>query len=275
MTTNIKITNPDKIIFPKSKITKLELLKYYLEISSQMLPFLENRILSVIRCHDNINGECFFKKHPTTDKNMVEIFKDKKEEYFFISKTAQLVYQVQMGTVEFHPWASKVQNINKPDTMIFDLDPDEKLPLEKLRENVLKVKSVLDELSLESFLKTSGGKGYHIVVPFKTSKNWKKFYDFSKQVALLCESKWPNDFTTNIKKDQRKGKIFVDYLRNNRASTCVCAYSVRARENAPISFPISWKDINEIKPNEITIKNYKTFKNKSWKNFFETNQSLN
>lgn len=274
MQKEIKITNPDKIIYPKQKIKKIDIINYYVEVADLMLPYVENRLLSVIRCHEGAGKECFFKKHPTTDKKMVNIKRDKDEEYFYINEKYQLIYQAQMGTIEFHTWGSSVAKINIPNMMVFDLDPDEELSLTKLRHAVLKVKSVLDELNLVSYLKTSGGKGYHIVVPFATSKNWDTFYDFSKQIALVVEDRWPKDFTTNLKKVERKGKIFIDYLRNNRGSTCVAPYSLRARDNATISFPISWDDLGRIKPNEITIKNYKKYLNNSWKDFFTTNQKL-
>ena len=274
MQKEIKITNPDKIIYPKQKIKKIDIINYYVEVADLMLPYVENRLLSVIRCHEGAGKECFFKKHPTTDKKMVNIKRDKDEEYFFINEKYQLIYQAQMGTIEFHTWGSSVAKINIPNMMVFDLDPDEELSLTKLRHAVLKVKSVLDELNLVSYLKTSGGKGYHIVVPFATSKNWDTFYDFSKQIALVVEDRWPKDFTTNLKKVERKGKNFIDYLRNNRGSTCVAPYSLRARDNATISFPISWDDLGRIKPNEITIKNYKKYLNNSWKDFFTINQKL-
>jgi len=261
----LKITNPDKILFPKQKITKLDLINYYIEVSKYMLPFVKNRLLSVIRCHDNINEECFFKKHPTNDKDMVKSYFDGNEEYFYITNKTQLVYQVQMGTIEFHTWGSSIDELEKPNVMVFDLDPDEKLPLSKLRGAVSKTKEVLDELNLKCYLKTSGGKGYHIVVPFNRNKDWNEFYQVSKQIALLLEKKWPKIFTTNIKKSERKNKIFVDYLRNNRGSTCVAPFSVRARDKATISLPISWDDLNKIKPNEITIKNYKKYLNEAWR----------
>lgn len=274
MKNELKITSPDKILFPKDKITKMDLIDYYIEVAPHMMPYIENRLLSVIRCHDNIKGECFFKKHPTTEKNSVCVYKEKGEEYFYLKEMSQLVNQVQNGTIEFHTGGSKVDKINRPNVMVFDLDPEKNLSLEKLRECVLKVKSVLDKLKLKSFLKTSGGKGYHIVLPFKECKDWESFYNFSHQIALLLESKWPNDFTTNIKKSERKGKVFIDYLRNNRGSTCVAPYSVRARDGAPISMPISWKDLYKIKPNEITIKNFKEYINKSWKKFFKVKQII-
>ncbi|MBE7075450.1 MAG: hypothetical protein E7375_00060 [Clostridiales bacterium] len=270
----IKISNPDKVLFPREKINKIDLINYYIEVSTLMLPYIENRLLSVIRCHDKVGGEMFFKKHPSADKDMVEVYHDGDEEYFYIKDQSQLVYQVQMGTIEFHPWGSLVSKINKPDVMIFDLDPDDKLSLENLREAVLNVKNVLEELSLQSFLKTSGGKGYHIVVPFSETKDWESFYCFAKQIALLVEGKWPNLFTTNIRKAERKGKIFVDFLRNNRGSTCVAPFSVRAREGASISMPIDWKTLGVITPNEVDIKNYKNYLNDGWKSYFKVKQVL-
>lgn len=264
---NIEITNPGKIVYPDLKIKKIDVVEYYFKISKKMLPFVENRLLAVIRCYDSINGECFFKKHPTTEKKYVKIKKDKGEEYFYVKSLEQLVFQAQMGTIEFHTWGSFANKVNSPNLMVFDLDPDEKLSLSKLRDAVKKLKSVLDKLKLKSFLKTSGGKGYHIVVPFQKYKNWEMFYDFSKQIAVYAENKWPEIFTTNIRKIERKGKIFVDYLRNNRGSTCVAPYSLRARKGATISMPISWKDLEKITPNEVNILNYEKYLNNSWKNF--------
>lgn len=270
---DIKITNPDKILFPKQKIKKIDLINYYIDISSLMLPYLKNRPLSVIRCHEGINEDCFFKKHLSSDK-FIKSFVDGEEEYFCIDDQIGLIYQAQLGTIEFHTWGSTLPKVEKPDCMVFDLDPDKKLSIEKLRQAVENIKSILDELSLQSFLKTSGGKGYHIVIPFKNCKNWDKFYDFSRQIALLTENKWQNLFTTNLKKSERKGKIFIDYLRNNRGSTCVSPYSLRARDNAPISFPISWDNLYKISPEQININNYKSYLNNSWDNFFDIDQQI-
>ena len=270
----IKITNPNKILFQKDGITKLEVVNYYVSVSNLMLPFVKNRLLSVIRCHEGVNESCFYKKHPTTDKKMVKTKKISGEEYFYIDSINQLIFQAQMGTIEFHVSGSNIQNLNKPNIMVFDLDPDKDLSLVKLRSSVLKIKSILDDLKLTSFLKTSGGKGYHIVIPFSQSTTWNKFYKFSEQIAILAENKWPDVFTTNIRKSERKNKIFVDYLRNKKSSTCVAPFSIRARDKASISMPISWNDLNKIKPNEVTIKNYKKYINNAWEKFFETKQCL-
>lgn len=269
----IEISNPEKIIYPKEKITKLDVANYYKEIFKLIMPFLNLRPISVIRCHENINKEKFFKKHPTDFENVEKIKIGSKKPYFYLKDKKQLIYQVQMGTVEFHMWASKATSINSPDIMVFDLDPDEKMPLKTLQEGVLKLKNVLDELNLNSFLKTSGGKGYHIVLPFKNVKNYNKFNEFASNIATFLE-KTSSLFTTNIRKENRKNKIFVDVLRNKKGATCVCPYSLRARKNAPISMPIAWENLEKIKPNEVNIINYKEYLSNAWNNFFKTNQTL-
>ena len=175
-----------------------------------------------------------------------------------------------MNSVEFHVWGSKITTLEKPDIMVFDLDPDEKLSLKKLRDGVMDLKSILDELNLKAFLKTSGGKGYHVVVPIK-NVNWNEFRKIAKNIAVFMESKWPEKYTSNIRKDKRNNKIFIDWIRNIRGATSIAPYSLRARPNAPISFPISWDELDKIKPNEINLKNVmKRLKTKDpWKNFFE------
>lgn len=271
----IEITNPEKIIANKSKTTKLQVVEYYNDISSLILPHLNKRPLSVIRCHDNIKKDVFFKKHPSNDRDMVEIFNDNNHEYFFIKDNIQLLYQVQMGTIEFHPWACQLPRKEKPNLMIFDLDPGKNISQERLLQGVFDLKSILDNLNLQSYIKTSGGKGYHIVLPFSFCKNWDSFSKFSQSIALLMEAKWPKLYTTNIRKNERKGKIFIDWLRNKRGATCACAYSLRARDNLPISFPIEWKDVDKFVPNQINISNYKQYlKGNPWKDFFDIQQRL-
>lgn len=263
----IQISNPQKLLYPQAQITKLDVIEYYINVAPLMLPFVCNRILTAVRCHDNIDN-CFFKKHPTTDKQMVKMKTINKEPYFYLVSAEQLAYQVQMGTLEFHVGGSLVQSFNHPDIMIFDLDPDTGVTLTKLRDGVRKLKSLLDELNLTAFLKTSGGKGYHIVVPFAKTTSWESFSRFSEQIAKLAEQTWPTIFTTNIRKAERKQKIFIDYLRNNKNASCVAPYSLRARANATIAMPIAWEQLNKIKPDQVNIKNYKKYLNNAWSDFF-------
>lgn len=251
---SIKISNPDKIIY--EGITKLDIVKYYQAVSDRMLPFLNKRLLSVIRCHQGISDACFFKKHPTGNsegKKTVPIVNSegKESDYFYIENLNGLVSEVQLGTIEFHLWASRIDKIDSPDIMVFDLDPDEGINLEQVRQGVLDLKDILDKLKLKSFLKTSGGKGYHIVVPFKLSKTYDEFYEFSKQIALVLENKFPKLYTVNSRKENRKGKIFIDYMRNSKGATSVAPYSLRARKNAPVSMPISFNELEKIAPDSI------------------------
>ena len=258
---DIKITNPDKIIDGKTK--KIDVIRYYEKVWQKMMPFLSDRYLSEIRCHNKFN-DCFFTKH---DKNSDSLLN--------ISTLNDLIYHAQLGTIEFHTYAYKISKPTKPDIMVFDLDPDEKLNILAVREGVLCLKEVLDNLSLKSFVKTSGGKGYHIVVPFSNSNSWKNFEAFSQNLALYMEKTYPKLFTTTISKSARAGKIFIDYLRNKKGSTCVAPYSLRSRKNLPISMPISWKDVKYIKPNEVNIHNVDDFiKSNPWKDFYKLDQML-
>ena len=270
----IKITNSEKLIYKKPKITKIEVVKYYQKVSKKMLPYLKNRIISTIRCPDGIDGDCFFKKHFEKEIegfSKIDILNKngKKEDYYFISSVEGLINEVQMNSVEFHTSGSQVTNLEKPDIMVFDLDPDEKLSLKKLREGVKDLKSILDELKLKSYLKTSGGKGYHVLVPM-SNVDWNQFRTIAKNIAEIMETKWPDKYTSNIRKEKRKNKIFIDWIRNTKGSTSIVPYSLRARVNAPVSMPIFWEELDTIKPNDITCKEALKRINKKdpWIDFF-------
>lgn len=272
---NIEVTHPDKIIFNKNKITKQEIIDYYFLVADRMLPFLENRLISTVRCPNGIKNDKFFIKHlnynnENLGKKKIKEKNGEKEEYFYIKNKNGLLHEVQMNSYEFHIWGCKKNNINKPDILVFDLDPDEKLPISKVRKGVKDLKKILDELSLKSYLKTSGGKGYHIFVPLK-SNSWEKTEKIAENISKLMENKCKDNYTTNIRKEKRNGKIFIDYFRNKKGATSVCPYSLRLRENASISFPISYNELDKIKPNDITIKNVKKWLKKKdpWSNFFD------
>lgn len=273
----IEISNPQKIVYKDCKISKLEIVKYYEKVAKRMLVYMKSRLLSVVRCHGKLE-DCFFKKHPTSENFAQKIFLDKNDdyEYFFVEDEKGLIEQVQFGTLEFHLWGSHVKTLEKPDYMVFDLDPDEKLSLNKVREGVKDLKKVLDSLKLKSFLKTSGGKGYHVVVPFSPSVDWKIFHDFSENVAKLMENKWPEKYTTNIRKDTRKGKIFIDFLRNTKGATSVAPYSLRARKGAKVSMPIAWSELEKVAPDGIDMKQALLLLSKKnpWQDFDKVKQSL-
>ncbi len=267
---DFKVKNGDKIYFPKDKITKQDLVDYYCKVANNMLFYIENRFLSVIRCPDGIKGQVFFQKHLDGKLEGIKT----KNDYFYIISKQGLFSLISLGVVEFHPWCCVYDNLSRPDVIVFDLDPGDDVDLDKVRLCAKRLKKILKELTLECFIKTSGGKGYHIVVPLSQSVTWSKFEKFCKDVALLMESKWSDEYTTNIRKNERQGKIFIDYLRNKKGQTSVAPYSVRAHDGATVSVPISWSELDTITPQDITIKNIdKRLKKNPWKNYFEVKQN--
>lgn len=275
----ITITHPSKIIFPKEKITKLDIALYYHKVYPRMAPFLNDRIVSTIRTPEGILKTRFFKKHFDNSnigigKKVLSSKNHKRDDYYYIKSEEGLISEVQQNSFEYHVWGSNVQYLEKPNIMIFDLDPDDNMKIQQIRQGVLDLKSILDELSLISFLKTSGGKGYHVVVPIYSLTNWHDFREFSQNIAKIMEMKWPDKYTSNIRKKNRKGKIFIDWIRNTRGSTSVAPYSIRLRDKASVSMPISWSELNKIRPNEITLDlAIKRLKRKDpWAHFFDVSQ---
>ena len=279
ITNNIKkieITNPDKIIYKNPKITKIDIINYYKKVSKRMLPLIENRLISTIRYPNGSKGNSFFKKHFENLHKFLGMkrLNNKKEhqnDYYYIKDMNGLISEVQMNSYEFHIWGTKVNDIRHADRLVFDLDPDEHLSIDKLREGVKDLKSILDDYKLESYLKTSGGKGYHIIVPLHNLVTWKEARTIAKNIAKLMEAKWPDKYTSNMKKEKRKGKIFIDWVRNTKGATSVAPYSLRIRKKLTVSMPISWSELDKIKPDEITIAEaLKRLKRKDpWKNLYQ------
>ncbi len=277
----IKITNPARVVFDDMDIKKVDVVQYYASVSERMMPYAGGRILSVVRCHKGISETCFFKKHPGNDnKGIVTIpvanSSGEKKEYFYIENAFGLISEAQMGTLEFHTWGSRADELEKPDIMVFDLDPDEGMELERVRQGVSDLRSLLDQLSLVSYLKTSGGKGYHVVVPFLPSVDWDAFSGFARQIAEIMEQKWPDRYTSNVRKDKRKGRIFIDWIRNGRGATSIAPYSLRARKGARVSMPITWEELDTVAPDGIGIDDAlkRIDSTDPWKNFFQTDQRL-
>lgn len=284
---NVRITHPGKVLYGESGITKGDVAEYYLKVSGRMLPYLVNRIVSAVRCPGGVEGPCFFKKHPTGDSRGVASFSvpagmgtpsgaGKTEEYYYLEDIHGLLAEVQMNTLEFHTWGSRVETLETPDIMVFDLDPDVGMGIERIRQGVKDLKNILDQRSLTSYLKTSGGKGYHIVIPFKPTAGWGSFHEFARNIAKTMEAIWPGRYTSNERKAQRIDRIFIDWLRNGRGATSVAPYSVRARKGAPVSMPIFWKELDTVTPNEITMTEAvaRLRRKDPWEGFFEARQQL-
>lgn len=277
----IKITNPDKVMFDDPVITKADVVQYYKKVSERMLPYVSYRILSAVRCPKGITQTCFYKKHPGSDSKGIDTIpiatsRGETEDYFYIKNASGLISEVQRGTLEFHTWGSRVDELEMPDVMVFDLDPDEGMELSRVRQGVQDIKSILSELSLNSYLKTSGGKGYHVVVPLRPIVTWNTFHDFAKRVAEVMEQKWPDRYTSNVRKAKRSGKIFIDWIRNGRGATSIAPYSIRARRGAKVSMPIQWDELYTVAPDGVNIADalLRISGNDPWKDFFQNDQML-
>ena len=247
--TTIKISSRDRIIFPDSGQTKGALADYYERVATIMLPFAAKRPISLVRCPQGRAKKCFFQKHdsgsfgPHVHHVPIREKDGGTEDYLFIDNASGLLSCVQMGTIEFHGWASRSNDVERPDRMIFDLDPDEGLDFGDVKSAASDIRNRLADIGLTSFAMLSGGKGVHIVVPLTRGHDWETHKDFSRRFAEALSLSEPDRFTANIRKQKRKGKIFVDYLRNQRGSTAVLPYSVRARAGAPVAVPIAWGEL--------------------------------
>ena len=280
----VKLTNPDKVLYPEAAITKRDLAVYYESIGDWVIPHLRNRPLTLLRCPNGWNKECFYQKH--ADQSVAEVIdrvavhdSGGPASYMMANSVSALVALTQMGTLELHPWGSRKPKLDFPDRIVFDFDPDESLEWEKITEAVNLLKTLLDSLGLRGFLKTTGGKGLHVVIPITPTLPWEEIKGFSQTIAELFVQTFPDRFTSKLLKVSRHGKIFIDYLRNGEGSTAVAAYSIRAKANAPVSTPIEWTEIaRDVRYDYFNVKNVpdrlKRLKRDPWKEFMSLRQSV-
>jgi bifunctional non-homologous end joining protein LigD len=250
-TSSVKLTHPDKILYPEQGVTKKNLVEYYTKISKWILPELVGRPLSLVRCPDGIQGECFFQKHlgEGTPKSIMSIPIEEKGEtsiYPVVEDLNGLLSLVQLDVLEIHSWGSHKDHLEYPDRMIFDLDPSPQVSKEQLIEATVFLRKWLLKNEINSFLKTTGGKGIHVIVPLKPSLNWEEVKNTSKAIAQEVTHERPDLFIAKMAKSRRNGKIFVDYLRNARGATSILPYSTRARPGAPVALPISDKELTKV-----------------------------
>lgn len=256
----VKLTHPDRILYPDQGITKRELALYYTKIADWMLPHVESRPLTLVRCPEGHKKQCFYQRHlrGSHDPAIVPIKVRERGSivsYVSVESLAGLVALVQMGALELHAWGSRKENIEKPDRLIFDLDPDPAVPWKLLRDAARRLRWRLGDLGLGAFVKTTGGKGLHVVVPVVPNHDWDFAKEFSRAVAQSLVEEAPDQYIATMSKARRKGKVFIDYLRNARTASAICAYSPRARSGAPVSVPLRWEEINDDPRQKFTIAN--------------------
>jgi bifunctional non-homologous end joining protein LigD len=257
----VRFTSPEKVMYPDDGITKIELAQFYVDIAKWILPHVANRPLSLVRCPEGAGDTCFFQKHPgagtpATFRLVPVKEKNSTRNYLLVDGVDDLIALAQIGALEIHVWGSQADKLESPDRMIFDLDPDPTVPWERVVESAHQIRQFLEEGGLESFVKTTGGKGLHIVVPIQRRHDWDEVKAFSKAVAERIEDADPQHYVSNMSKAQRKGKIFIDYLRNGRTATAIAPYSTRARPRAPVSVPLTWEELTpDIRADEFTVRN--------------------
>jgi bifunctional non-homologous end joining protein LigD len=281
----ISLTNPEKVLYPESGLTKRDLAVYYLYIRPRMLPHLAGRVLTLVRCPEGIGNECFFQKHanetvpPQLRRVPLEEEPGTTAVYLAADDVGGLLGLVQMGILEIHTWNSRTERLEYPDRLVFDLDPDEGLPWERLAEGTLLLRTRLLELGLESFVKTTGGKGFHVVVPVAPERDWDEVKAFSRRVAEELSREHPAKFTPKMAKELRSGKIFLDWMRNIRGATAVEVYSTRRKPDAPLSVPVHWEEIAAgVRSADFTAENIGRrlagLERDPWEDYFRIRQSL-
>lgn len=283
------LTHPEKVIYAREKITKLDVANYYRAVAPHILPHILDRPLSMLRCPEGTAKTCFFQKHFTSKQRgdelhpvIHEIMIDEhggKRGYATIDSSAGLVAMVQSGGFEFHAWGCRKPDIEHPDQIVMDFDPDGKVNFTQVKSAAFELKSMLEELNLKCFVKVTGGKGLHVHIPIDTVYGWDDVKEFSKVLAQHMEENKPELYTSVMSRSKRVGKIFVDYLRNGRSATAVVPYSLRARAISAVALPISWDELKKIKdPASFTLPKtlalLKTRKVDPWKEMLDLHQKI-
>ena len=247
-----RLTSPDRVVYPDRGTTKQQVADYYLAVMDWFLPQIVSRPLSIIRCPDGIAKTCFFQKHLTAGVKLadtVRILEDsgKEAQYLVVNDAASVMELVQFNALEFHPWGSTADNPERADRMVFDLDPGPDVSWTEVKRAARKIHDLLASISLQSYLRTSGGKGLHVVVPLNPGCDWNLVKPFARAFAESLSQAEPKRFVATASKKLREGRIFIDYLRNGRGATSVASYSLRAREGAPVAVNLGWHELARLK----------------------------
>jgi len=281
----LRITRPGKVLDEESRMTKQDLAEYYLAVAERMLPHIADRPLSVLRCPDGIGKQAFFQKHASAGMpngvHSVSIANKKtgkREEFLTLNSAEGLLGMAQMGVLEIHPWGSKNEAVDQPDRVTFDLDPDEAIQWNTLADAADELRSRLKQLNLTSFVKSTGGKGLHVVVPIESGFQWPVIKDFSHRVVLQMERENSKLYTTNMSKAVRKNRIYLDYLRNDREATAIAPFSTRARLGVPVAVTLDWKELKSAAKPEFHVSNLSYWRQRlrrdPWSGLLKSRQRL-
>lgn len=281
----VTITHPDRMLFPEQGLTKQALAEFYVAVAPLALPHIEGRPLSLLRCPQGRARACFFQKHlgPGAPEAIgaVEVPEDDGTDlYPMVRDAAGLVGLVQLGVLELHPWGSRADRLERPDRLILDLDPAPDVDFDRVKDAARVLREVLADLGLEAFVKTTGGKGLHVIAPLERRTDWDTLKSFSRALAQLLERSAPKDYVATASKAKRGGRIFVDWLRNGRGATAVAPYVTRARPGAPVATPLAWEELDTLASGAVwTVTNFaerlaQVRRIDPWAGFFEQRQTL-
>jgi bifunctional non-homologous end joining protein LigD len=244
----VELSHPDKLLFPKDGFTKADLAEYYATVAAFMLPHLADRPITMVRCPGGIGKRCFFQKHPSEgmaeSAERIAIAEETgTRDYLIVRDPRDLVELVQFDTIEIHGWGAPRRDLERPDRIIFDLDPGPGVEWSVVVDTAITTRGLLAVLDLESFVQTTGGKGLHVLAPIRPHYTWPTIKSFARSIAEQIAVTAPDRYTTTAAKAARKGRIFIDYLRNARGATAVAPYSVRARAGVPVATPLDWDEL--------------------------------
>ncbi|MEO6263800.1 MAG: non-homologous end-joining DNA ligase, partial [Luteimonas sp.] len=248
-----RISSPGKVLYPDSGITKQQVADYYRAIAPLLLPELARRPLSLLRCPDGLEGQCFFQKHhaDTLGAHVHAVSIREKDggsdDYLYVDDVEGVLDLVQMNALELHPWGARIDDVEHPDRLVFDLDPGEGVDWKAIVAAAREVRAKLDEIGLESFVRLSGGKGLHVVLPIKPGPSWTQAKSFCEAFADAMSTQAPQRYVATATKARRKGVIFIDWLRNGRGATSVASWSLRARKEAGVAMPLAWSELGRTK----------------------------
>jgi len=280
----VRISHPERPLYPDVPLAKRQIAEYYERIGDWILPHLEGRPLTLVRCPTGLAGECFYMKHskvwaPEAVTRVRIQEKTKLGEYLVANSVAAIVSLAQMDVLELHTWNSRVGNIERPDRIVLDIDPGSKVPWRAVVNAARSIRSLLNDIDLESFVKTTGGAGLHVVVPLAPKADWRECLEFARTAADLMVRHDSSLFTTAFAKAGRERKILIDYLRNNRTNTSVAAFSTRAKPGAPVSVPLRWDEVREsLDPSAWTVSTIERrlarLRADPWKDYWTMKQRL-
>ena len=281
----VRLTHPDRVLYRGQAITKLGLARYYEAVADWMVPHVADRPLSLVRCPAGDRGACFYQKHaaPGVPKQVKRVRIRESgggtASYLYVDDLPGVVALAQIGVLEIHPWATRVDRLERPDRLVLDLDPAPGLPWPRVVEAAEEARALLKDLGLVSFVKTTGGKGLHVVVPLRPEASWDALRAVGESIGAEMTRRAPDRYTINPLKAARRGRIFIDYLRNVRGATAVGAYSPRAKPGAPVSTPLAWAELSaKAKPEGFTVetvpKRLATLGKDPWAEFFSVGQAI-